>query len=138
MAVSAVRQKIGWRLLLSRCPLRVCPPRGEDIPSSSRSAELSAFSLLPFSLSGASHARQGRVGFRVAFSFHLWSLSGYTSLCHCGLTNIRHSSAQVTGAAIQWCDTGMHSPAADDSLVLQPVIVERTSSVVPNVQSSLR
>lgn len=84
-------------------------PATENIPSSSHTPELSALSVLPFSLLGASPARPSCVGFRVAFTLRVKSLSGYTSRCHCGLTQIRHSPAQVNGRVIRWCGLGVQS-----------------------------
>lgn len=114
-------------------PLR----RGEDIPSECRGFELSAFGLLTFSLSGASHASARCVGFRSAFSSQLVTLGIHIPLHASGLTHIRHSAAQVIGVAIQCADTAMQSHAADDIVVLPVAFVEWTSPEGPSVKASL-
>lgn len=115
------------------------PPqrRGEDIPSECGGFELSAFGLLTFSLSGASHASKRCVGFRSAFSSQFVALGIHIPLHASGLTHIRHSPAQVTGVAIQCADTGLQSHAADDNVVLPLALVEWTSPAVPSVKARL-
>ena len=89
------------------CALRtVCsvslPPSVDGISSPPHATALSTSSNLPFSPSSASSPHRHCIGLRTTSPFHPRSQSVYIFLCHCHLTHIRHSPAQVTGAVIEW------------------------------------